>query len=130
MRREIVILMIKRSLWIIGLLTTLLFNTYAQVGNEWIKYNQFYYKITTAKDGIYRLTHANLEDAGFPVSSVDPRRLQIFHRGVEQAIYVEGQADANFGASDFIEFYGKRNDGTLDAELYRPSSAQPNPYYN
>jgi hypothetical protein len=102
----------------------------AQVGNEWIKYNQFYYKIATAKDGIYKLTYNTLNEAGFPVDAIDPRRLQLFHRGVEQAIYVEGQTDADFGSNDFIEFYGKKNDGTLDAELYKPSSAQPHTFHN
>lgn len=103
---------------------------FAQFGNEWIRFNQAYYKISTAKDGLYRLSYADLQNAGFPVGSVDPRRIQLFHRGVEQAIYIEGEADAVFHPSDFIEFYGKRNDGVSDAELYRPSSTQPHSYYN
>lgn len=119
--------------WLPGITgVMMLFSGYssAQVGNEWIKFNQTYFKIPAGKNGIYRLTYANLQNAGFPVSSVDPRRVQIFHRGVEQAIYVEGEADAKFDATDFIEFYGKRNDGTLDGELYKPLSLQPNKYYN
>ncbi len=103
---------------------------WCQVGNEWIKFNQDYYKIPVAKNGMYRLTYTDLQDAGFPVSSVDPRRVQLFHRGQEQALYIEGESDAVFDATDFIEFYGIKNDGTLDASLYEPSSAQPHPYYN
>jgi hypothetical protein len=103
----------------------------AQVGNEWINFSQSYYKIPVIKDGIYRLTYSDLQSAGFPVgTAVDPRRIQLYHRGVEQAIFVQGQADAIFNPSDYIEFYGKRNDGTLDAKLYRPASLQPHPYYN
>lgn len=102
----------------------------AQYGNEWINFNQQYFKVTVAADGAYRLSHADLQNVGFPVNSVDPRRIQLFHRGVEQAIIVQGQADAKFDPADFIEFYGTRNDGTLDAKLYSPSSLQPHPYYN
>lgn len=102
----------------------------AQVGNEWIKFNQSYFKIPIVKDGIYRITYTDLQTAGFPTASTDPRRIQLYHRGIEQAIFVQGQADATFNTSDYIEFYGKRNDGTLDAGLYQPSSLQPHQYYN
>ncbi|HEY9048992.1 MAG TPA: C25 family cysteine peptidase [Ohtaekwangia sp.] len=102
----------------------------AQVGNEWIEYNQPYFKIPTAQNGIYRLDYNTLQTAGFPVGSVDPKKIRVFHRGTEQAIYIEGEGDGQFDTSDFIEFYGTRNDGTLDADLYRPSSLQPHKYYN
>jgi Peptidase family C25 len=98
--------------------------------NEWIKFEQQYFKIPVAKDGIYRLTFANLQASGFPVGTVDPRLIQIFHRGQEQSIIVQGEADAKFDATDYIEFYGQRNDGTLDAKLYFPAASQPHPYYN
>ncbi|GAA0890712.1 hypothetical protein GCM10009122_03910 [Fulvivirga kasyanovii] len=104
---------------------------YAQnYGNEWIDYNKQYYKIPVAREGIYRISHADLTNAGFPVNSVDPRRLQLFHRGQEQAIHVQGQGDAIFNTSDYIEFYGQKNDGKSDAELYEPVSAQPHQLYN
>jgi len=102
----------------------------AQVPNSWIDFSQSYYKISIAKDGIYKLTYSDLQAAGFPVGSVDPRRIQIFHRGVEQAILVQGQSDAVLNASDYLEFFGQRNDGTRDANLYHPSSLQPHSYYN
>ena len=99
-------------------------------GNEWIDFNQTYYKLSVAEDGIYRLTFDNLTNAGIPINSIDPRRIQIFHRGVEQAIRVEGQEDANFDQGDFIEFYGKRNDGTQDTDLYLNPTDQPHTFYN
>lgn len=103
---------------------------HAQTGNEWIQFSQFYYKIPVAETGIYRITYNDLQAVGFPVGSVDPRRLQLFHRGVEQAIYIEGEGDAVFHPTDYIEFYGRKNDGTSDTELYKPASAQPHTYYN
>ncbi len=102
----------------------------AQYGNEWIQFNQFYYKIGVARDGVYRITYSDLLNAGFPVGAIDPRRLQLFHRGAEQSIFVAGQEDAVFNPTDYIEFFGKRNDGTTDSELYRPASAQPHSYHN
>ncbi len=95
------------------------FNASAQTfGNEWINFNQQYWKIPTTRTGIYRLTRSDLQSAGFPVATVDPRRIQLFHRGQEQSIFVNGEGDAVFNQGDFVEFYGQRNDGTLDAELY------------
>ncbi len=102
---------------------------YAQFSNEWINFSQSYYKIPVVKNGIYKISYADLQAAGVPIASVDPRRINIFHRGTEQAIFVQGQSDAQFDPADFIEFYGQRNDGTLDADLYLPGS-QPHPYYN
>lgn len=102
---------------------------FAQVGNEWIQFNQPYYKIPVAKDGFYRLSSANLQAAGVP-SSVDPRKLQLFHRGVEQAIHVEGQNDGQLHGGDYLEFFGRRNDGSLDTKLYKNAGAQPHSYHN
>ena len=104
-------------------------------GNEWIDFNKEYYKVTLAEDGIYRLTYDDLLQAGFPIGSnsatpVDPRRIQLFHRGQEIAIRIEGENDAVFDPGDYIEFYGQRNDGTLDAELYVDPAYQPHRYYN
>jgi hypothetical protein len=103
--------------------------SFAQYANDWIHPGQSYYKITVGRDAIYRLTHADLMNAGVPLATVDPRTLQLFHRGEEQAIYVEGEQDAVFNTADFLEFFGKRNDGTNDAALY-PGNQQPHPYHN
>ena len=101
----------------------------AQVGNEWINFSQSYFKIPVGKNGIYRLSHSDLQAAGFPLDN-DPQKIQLFHRGIEQSIFVEGENDGHFDATDFVEFYGRRNDGTLDAALYQPTTSQPHQYYN
>ena len=97
---------------------------------RWINYSQTYYKIPVAETGIYRLTATELKQAGVSIDRVDPTTIQLFHRGVEQAIYVEGEADKRFDTSDFIEFYGRKNDGTQDSLLYHPSQKQPHFYYS
>lgn len=99
-------------------------------GNEWINNTQSYYKISVAQDGVYQINYQDLLEAGFPVNNVDPRRMQLFFRGQEQAIFIQGQQDASFDPTDFIVFYGQRNDGTQDRELYVPNEAQTNPYRN
>ncbi|HNP20000.1 MAG TPA: C25 family cysteine peptidase [Fulvivirga sp.] len=99
-------------------------------GDEWIDYNKQYFKVTLSQDGIYRLSYADLTNAGVPINTIDPRRLQLFYKGNEQAIFVQGQGDAVFNTTDYIEFYGKRNDGTADARLYRPVEAQPHQLYS
>ncbi|MGA0557439.1 C25 family cysteine peptidase [Larkinella sp. VNQ87] len=103
---------------------------FGQFGNEWIAYDQTYYRIPIVQDGVYRLTTTDLQKAGVPVASIDPVTVQLFRRGVELAIYVAGEADHRFDADDYLEFVGHRNDGRQDTLLYRPMNAQPHPYYS
>ncbi len=119
-----------KKIFLVFLVLAAIVEVNAQSGNEWIDFSQSYFKIPVGKDGIYKLDYSSLQAAGFPVGSVDPQRIQLFHRGVQQAIYVEGESDGQFNNADFIEFYGRRNDGTLDADLYKPASLQPHKYYN
>ncbi|MCX8492234.1 MAG: C25 family cysteine peptidase, partial [Cyclobacteriaceae bacterium] len=106
------------------------FSASGQYANSWISRNQSYYKISVSKDGIYKLTYSDLLAASFPVNSVNPRLIKLYHRGVEQAIFIQGESDAVFNTTDFIEFFGRKNDGTRDQKLYQPPSAQPHNLYN
>ena len=99
------------------------------LGNEWINYDQTYFKIKIAQKGIYQLSFQELKSAGFP-TNINPQKIQLFRSGQEQAIYVKGEEDKIFNESDFIEFYGEGNDGTLDSLLYQPTSSQPHHYYS
>jgi hypothetical protein len=101
----------------------------AQTGNEWINFSSPYYKIPVGKDGVYRLTRAQLVAAGLP-SFVDPKTIKLYHRGIEQAIYIEGEGDNQLNTNDFLEFYGRKNDGTLDQQLFSSPTAQPHKLYN
>lgn len=97
---------------------------------RWLNFAQTYYKIPIVQPGIYRITTTELQQAGIPVSQIDPTTMQVFHRGVEQAIYLEGEADRRFDPADFLELYGRGNDGAQDSLLYRPLSSQPHRYYS
>ncbi|MBC7921255.1 MAG: hypothetical protein H7Z75_09215, partial [Ferruginibacter sp.] len=99
-------------------------------GNEWINYDQTYYKIPVVEKGLYRITVNALTNAGFPVSTVNPKTIQLFRRGREQALFVSGEGDERIDEGDYLEFYGQGNDGAPDSLLYLPHSAQPHPYYS
>ncbi|RRB00891.1 putative type IX secretion system sortase PorU2 [Larkinella rosea] len=99
-------------------------------GNEWINHAQTYYRIPVTERAVYRLTTVDLQKAGVPVASIDPTSLQLFRRGIEQAILVSGESDRKLDPTDFLEFVGEGNDGLQDTLLYRPMSAQPHPYYS
>ncbi|MBK9524690.1 MAG: hypothetical protein IPO39_07995 [Bacteroidetes bacterium] len=98
--------------------------------NSWINYSQPYYKFKISQEGIYRINRQTLLFAGVQVTGSDPRKIQIFHNGVEQFIYIEGENDGVFDAADFIEFYADKNDGSLDSKLYADPSWQPTPNYS
>lgn len=113
-----------------------LFSIAQPYGNEWIDYDpdRRYLKLYIGSNGIYRIDSATLgfalQSIGENLNDVDPRSLQVFARGEEQYIYVEGESDGEFNPGDFIEFYGERNDGTLDETLYPSADQHTNPYYS
>jgi hypothetical protein len=88
----------------------------AQHANDWIDYDpdRRYLKVNITEDGIYRISTSSLSTAmtgvGVDINDVDPRSIQVFGRGEEQYIHVEGQSDGSFDSGDYIEFYGESND--------------------
>lgn len=98
--------------------------------NEWIDYNQMYFKFSVVDEGIYRVTHSTLQQAGVPTSNIDPRSFQLFYMGDEQHIYVHNESTGVFSSGDYIEFYGKGNKGALDAQLYNTPGTHANPYHS
>ena len=117
-------------LWAVLLLSVLPGGAGAQsgpVGNEWIVPSQTYYKIKITRDGIYKLNSQYLTQMN--LSSVAPSRLQIWRRGRELAVYGGGN-QSTLDATTFLEFYGQRNDGRLDTELYKNPANQNDPYYS
>lgn len=104
-------------------------------GNEWIDYaaDRSYLKFYAGEEGIYRLDYATLnfelQEIGKTIGSVDPRSIQVFSKGAEQFIHVQGANDGSFDPGDFIEFYAEPNDGWLDESFY-PANKHTNPYYS
>ena len=96
-------------------------------GNEWIVAGQPYYKFKVVRDGLYRINAQFLAQAG--ISGVVPNELQIWRRGRQIATYLGGSQNT-LDATTFLEFYGQRNDGLLDKELYKNAVDQPHPYFS
>ncbi len=97
-------------------------------GNEWIRFQQPYFKFPIAQNGIYRLDYKVLLEAGLPLDTLQARYLQVFHHGQEMALYKT--TEGVLKEDDFLEFYAKKRDGTSDSLLYSPPSAMPHPYYS
>ena len=77
------------------------------------------YKLVVKDDGIYRLSYGDLQVAGIPVDTLDPRTFRIHHLGQELPIYVSGEADGRFDSTDAIYSYGQALDGKYtDANVY------------
>lgn len=120
----------KTLIHIAFLLAGLISQAQAPFGNEWINYNQQYYTIKVHEQGLYRISYGTLLEAGVPLGSFDPRSFQLFHRGQEQPIIVSNEQSGLFQPGDHILFYGERNDGRLDEELYKGAQFHPNPNYS
>ncbi len=105
---------------------------HAQVpyGNEWIRPAQQYLRLGTTQDGWYRLNAPDLAKQGFDLTKIPAQSLQLFRRGQEVAIQVNGEADGRLDATDYLEFYGQRNDGLLDTLLYVQPELMPQPHYS
>jgi hypothetical protein len=121
------------------ILGTFLYAQENRFGNEWINYTAPYAKIgvyirptTDEADGIYRITYANLEAANFPVTSLNPKQLQLFREGEELAIRVVGEEDGKFDKTDYIEFYASGvYKSKLSRDLYHDQAeSDANPYAN
>lgn len=99
-------------------------------GNEWIVYGQKYYKIKIGQSGMYRINYAALAAAGMDMSSIDDRKFQLFFRGQEVPVLLNEKTPGSFSSGDYIQFYGQRNDGALDAVLYNNPADQPHTDYS
>lgn len=82
-----------------------------------------WYKMAINTDGIYKLSYSFLKSLGIDVDVINPQNIRIYGNGggmlpelnsvqrpddlVENAIYVQGESDAKFDASDYILLYGK-----------------------
>lgn len=112
----------KRVLFLVGLLLIGM-GVKAQFNNEWIDYSKTYYKFKVASNGLYRISRATLDASGIGGTPVEQFRL--FRNGVEVPLYTTIPSGA-LGGADYIEFYGKMNDGKPDNKLYYISSFQLN----
>jgi hypothetical protein len=103
--------------------------SFSQFGNEWIDYSRVHYKIKVWRDGIYRIPYSTLAANVPNIGSVNTSNLVLFRNGQQVPIYIS-TLSANLGPGDFIEFYGQKNTGDIDTDLYGNANDQPHPHYS
>ncbi|MEZ5055249.1 MAG: hypothetical protein R2807_10895 [Chitinophagales bacterium] len=118
----------KKILHIICLLGFISISQAQPYGNEWIDYSKTYYKFKIAKTSLYRITYAELSNLGIPNNQLRGTYFKIIRNGNEIPLYVS--TNGQFGATDFIEFYGEKNDGKPDSLLYKNPADQPHDKLN
>jgi len=94
----------------------------AQYGNEWIEPGRTYHRFLLASDGLCRIPFATLQRAG--LDGIPLERFRLWREGVEVPLRAS-RASGLPGPADFLEFYGRANDGRADAGLYRDPALQP-----
>ncbi|MFZ4058049.1 MAG: C25 family cysteine peptidase [Ferruginibacter sp.] len=104
-----------------SLLLLLTFAAKAQLNNSWIDYSKTYYKFKVGKTGLYRINQSTLSAAG--LGTVPAEQFQLWRNGEQIRIFTSA-ASGVFTGSDFIEFWGKMNDGVADKNLYRVQDYQ------
>lgn len=87
----------------------------AQLNNSWIDYNKTYYKFKVTKAGLYRINQSLLTSLG--LTNTPAEYFQLWRNGEQVRLYTS-VATGPFGANDYIEFWGKPNDGLPDKNLY------------
>ncbi|NJO07618.1 MAG: hypothetical protein HC876_20045 [Chloroflexaceae bacterium] len=76
------------------------------------------WRIAVDADGLYELDYADLQAAGLPLDTFDPRTLVLLNQGRSVALQVVGEDDGRFDAGDRLRFYGQRFRGSLMEEKY------------
>ncbi len=110
-------------------------STSAQTANESVLAQGNWYKLAITETGIYKVDANLLRNLGINLENIDPRNLAIYGQGggmlpqntatprlddlQENAIYLEGEADGNFGNNDYLLFYAQGP----DAWRYQPDSS-------
>ncbi|MEO6301688.1 MAG: C25 family cysteine peptidase, partial [Bacteroidia bacterium] len=117
-----------RKLLAISIFCFVAFTIKAQIyGNEWINFSQQYFKFPIVKEGIYRIDSTTLSNY-FNLTSVNPKNFQLFIKGKEKTLYINGEADNKINIGDYLEFYASPAMGDIDSLIYTGINYLPNPY--
>ena len=97
-------------------------------GNEWIQYNQTYYRIPVSSEGFYRIPFSSLLSFIPNLSVVNPGLFALYRNGEQVPLFFSG--GSSFTSGDYFEFYGYPNDGEADRDLYYQPAYQPHTFYS
>ncbi len=93
----------------------------AQLNNSWIDYSKTYYKFKIYKDEMCKIPQATLSVAG--IGSTNADHFQLWRNGKQVRLYTS-VSGAPLTSSDYIQFYGRMNNGEADKQLYRKPEFQ------
>ena len=91
--------------------------------NEWINYNNTYYKFKVGATGLYRISQPTLASIG--IGNTAAEQFQLWRNGKQVPLYTSVQLGP-LGGTGYIEFWGEMNDGKPDSMLYKFSTHQLN----
>jgi hypothetical protein len=91
--------------------------------NEWIRFNQTYYKFKVAKEGVMRIPKAVLDAANLGTTQV--QNFELWRNGVKVPFY-SSVASGTLPTNGYLEFWGQPNDGKPDKAMYRDPAYQHN----
>ncbi len=60
------------------------------------------------------------DNAGINTSSIDPRTVKVFYKGIQMPIYFFGEQNGVFDDNDYFDFYGQRNYGGNTVTYKKP----------
>ncbi len=100
---------------------------YGQASNSWVDHSKTYYKFSIGKDSLYRIPYSTL--TGLGLGNVPSEQFQLWRNGEEQPLYIT-KSIGILGAADYIEFWGRMNDGKIDKKLYRNPDYQLSDKYS
>jgi Peptidase family C25 len=85
-------------------------------GNEWIDYTKPHVRFRVGTDALCRINEAVLANAGWPLASVQASQIRLYKNGKQVPVYLS--FSGTMGATDFIEFVGRKNDAEIDRYLW------------
>ncbi len=89
--------------------------------NEWIDYTKTYYKFKVFATGLYRIPQSSLSAIG--LGGTPAEQFQLWRNGKQVAIYTSTATGA-LPTGGYLEFWGERNDGKVDKDLYKDPAFQ------
>ena len=92
-----------------------------QFNNEWIRFNQTYYKFRVGSNGLFRIPKSALDAAGIGNTQIE--FFELWRNG-EQVPFYPSVPSGVLPANGYIEFWGRINDGKPDNPMYRDPAYQ------
>lgn len=92
-----------------------------QYNNEWIQFNQAYYKFKVGKTGIFRISKSLLDSAGIGGTPVE--FFELWNNG-EKIPFYPSVPNGVLPVDGYLEFWGHINSGKPDKALYRDPAYQ------